>query len=587
MVPLTLILLWARYLPRRDWPETIQITGADGQFVGMPYLFPNLIRLTVLHNLLIGLACGLAIVSYRLAVETVRQNAPAKLTNPFQRFVRNAKDANRRFTSSLVKRSRINARFFMWYDKLGRVPAFLTVSVLTTFVFCLLSEGAIHGVPDYLNPSSETGFLQREVPYAFYHMFATGAFVNFTQDEISTKPDSWNGTEIDKVKGIIFPTGANLKYLQAANAFLVKSDFNLAQLQHADFRQADLRRARFSGAHLEGAMLNDADIGGADFSKSYLSGVSFGGNLDKSNRFSQTDFSGADLSQASFRGFSTYSMKSWKQINLTKANFQETTVWGTDFTGADLTGVHLENAYCSPGELIYAYVVSLQKQPFAKASIPLYWKGTNFSYAKLDKARLPQGLRFADLEYAHLEGAIFAQFTHLDYAVLCHATLPKAHLMGVDLTGTFLSDVNLRGANLVNADFKDAHFDPDSRDAIELNRNVANVRFAAGKSVANSKEKKYPHYLRRSTPDFERMRIALGETPSMDQQRQKFLIWKKKSNAILALQAKYDIAVKIQGADLSMAQNLTWDQLQYAVGDSKTKLPTYLHEIQPAIPKTK
>jgi uncharacterized protein YjbI with pentapeptide repeats len=277
LVPITLLLFWARYLPRHD-------------FYG-----------TVLQAVLLAVSITAAVFLYRLAAATLRgaERQP-----------------------------------FSWK---GALKSFRGYSAFGTFVatgaaFMLVSVGAIGG----FRPGGEdwrsgerTGrwsWVPRAMALVHYSPFAN---LNFA--DVSIKPPNWTGkneSELDLVKGaelsdtskLVVRRRADLRYADAYGAFLAKANLSGARLEGADLRFTDLRqananleKAHLNGADLTGAKLNEAQLSGSDLKDAYLRGADLRG----------TDLSGADLTHVCLsEGHLTDVI--FKGANLTFADFRRT-----------------------------------------------------------------------------------------------------------------------------------------------------------------------------------------------------------------------------------------------------------------------
>ncbi|MFB3062010.1 MAG: pentapeptide repeat-containing protein [Candidatus Binatia bacterium] len=226
IVPATLLLFWLRYLPRHDWMGT------------------------ALHIGLIVIASAFWVLSRHLTKKTLR----------------------------LEERPR-----YTWKRALGDARTYQGAMLATGIfglgiIFYNLSLGAIDGIPDrFLSPTYTVSIpmplkltlvlkfpnnglsdVQRWVPRAI-ELIHHSPFANLTEEDVSLKPPNWTGRheEIPLVKGALLK-GRDLRFTNAARAFLVKADLREADLTGANLAQADLRKA-----NLEGADLNRADLRGA------------------------------------------------------------------------------------------------------------------------------------------------------------------------------------------------------------------------------------------------------------------------------------------------------------------------------------
>lgn len=282
MVPMTLAILWGRYLRSHEW------------------------LVTLAHVAMVAAAIGAGAGFLLLAGTTLRGSE----RRPF-----------------LWRRA--------WRDARGRSLGSALVGAL---FFAVLSYGAIEGI----NPSDRVTLLTRAAPYSprwfVPHLLAAVGFDAFAQLDdasLSIKPANWTGNSTEEfaaVRGADLE-GRNLRYAVAFNSFFVNSylkgidargsDFRESDLRKADFRYADLRGANFRYAKLAEADLRMTDLTetnlrDAKLGKARLSGAKLTGTQLRDAELDGADFTGADLRGA----------------NLTGAK-----VAGTDFSGADLGGV--------------------------------------------------------------------------------------------------------------------------------------------------------------------------------------------------------------------------------------------------------
>jgi uncharacterized protein YjbI with pentapeptide repeats len=228
VVPITLLLFWARYLPRHDWAGTI------------------------FHSVLAAVCITAAIFLYRLASATLG----GKERKPFR-----------------------------WKSAVVSVGAYRTAAVAlgVTTVLIVASAGTLNGIrcgssdldwwPKATGPAS---WLPRIMTAAGYSPFA-----DLRTAEISLKPATWTGSgsdaEYNAVKGLQLGA-ADLRFADLRNAFLPWTVLTGAHLEWTDLLLADLRHSELAGAHLYkadllGAHLNDADMVGTDLREAELTGA--------------------------------------------------------------------------------------------------------------------------------------------------------------------------------------------------------------------------------------------------------------------------------------------------------------------------
>jgi len=197
VIPATLLLFWARYLPRHD---------SKG---------------TTLHLIVFVVSIATASFLYRLVVSALRG---------------------------------IKRKPFLWRKAFKDLRMYKRSVVILGIVavgiaFYLFSITAINSIP----------LSEKWVPQVL-RLIGIRAYADFYEADVSEKPTNWSGTgnedELRLVKGAYLKR-SNLKFVQAAQAFLVNADLreailHRANLQFADLRGADFREANLYGADLQG-----------------------------------------------------------------------------------------------------------------------------------------------------------------------------------------------------------------------------------------------------------------------------------------------------------------------------------------------
>lgn len=200
----------------------------------------------------------------------------------------------------------------------------------------------------------------------------------------------------------------NLRFLDASGAFLVNSDFRGANLTGANFTGADLTGTVWwddlaqRGPTLTFAQLHSSILTGSDLSRADLTGANLSDATLSVANLAGATLTGANLYRATLTGADlSDAILPWADLRRAKlpwANVSSATLTGADLLGANLTAANLESA-----DLIAA---GLQRATLAGA----------------------------DLSYANLTGASLFQAI-LTGANLSHATFAGANLYEADLTG--------------------------------------------------------------------------------------------------------------------------------------------------------
>lgn len=122
---------------------------------------------------------------------------------------------------------------------------------------------------------------------------------NFTEEDVSTKPDNWTGKEeeIPLVKGAKLK-GVDLRFARGFKSFLARADlkfadFFWAKFPDADFRAADFTYGEFVQGNFQISNFGKADLNQANFCIADLTGADF-----KETRFFSTNLRGANLADA-------------------------------------------------------------------------------------------------------------------------------------------------------------------------------------------------------------------------------------------------------------------------------------------------
>jgi uncharacterized protein YjbI with pentapeptide repeats len=402
LVPLTMLCLWFRYVPRQDW-------------IG-----------TTLHIVIFTVAVWVAVMSYRLAMGTLREDKSEKALweNPLKQF--------------------------RMYKRCG-------MAVCSGLIVLLLSLVTINGTGIYNQDTDRLKFelndVKTWVPYALGKM-RLSPFANLVDKEVSTKLSNWSQKEeeIWLVKSAPLYQGS-LRSARAVRAFLVKADLRDADLRHTCLLNADLQGADLSGANLEGAKLGEAKLRNAKLIGSNPQRANFKMEDLLGNDSSGTDLRKADLLEARNKLSSLPEFEDQK-VDFTKAKLQNADLTNANFPGAYLGEADLLEAKLNNANLLGA---DLWSANLASAEL----KGTNLRGAHLEGANLlgaslgGANLEGADLAGADLLGADLGG-ANLNGANLEGARLKMANLGGADLGEAKLSLANLLGANLEEVNLQEA-----------------------------------------------------------------------------------------------------------------------------------
>jgi len=345
--PLTLLLIWARYL---------RIEEVHG---------------TVLQAALAVIAAGIAF------------HASTRSGRPPERWV-----FERRWSHRIALKIR------------AIHPA--TVAAALAGALFFLSAGTMLGVPHDRSRAPQYGAAsaRRWAPTVFWWL-GYDPYPDLTEALVSRPPANWNGAD-DQLSAVNGPRLNNVRFRYAqgygafiANAHLWHANFEGAFLSQADLRGTDLGQGSLAFASLDGARLNHANLDrvnleGADMRRvdlrdanmSYASledAVLVDARLDGASLYTAR-LSGATLSRASLERADLRDAYV-NGANLEHADLKQAYLWSAKLVGADMQGADLGNAILIEADLEGA---DLRGAHFSGTVLT----GTNLSGANLDGADL-------------------------------------------------------------------------------------------------------------------------------------------------------------------------------------------------------
>jgi uncharacterized protein YjbI with pentapeptide repeats len=449
-VPVTLLVLWGRYLPRHDWLGTTLLSGLSIAAIGSGILF------------------------YRAAMATLRREVAPPLS--WRQYIKNKTGLKR--AASVVGMSA---------------------------VFFGFSFGAIHGIPYIPKLPAHSASLDARlwVP-RLMEAVGNSPFADFVEENLSAKPQNWVEKKDDKsnlglIKGARLKN-ANLTYARARSAFLVKADLREANLFGADLRGADLRQANLQNATLNYAQMGDTKLDGAILTGAEFQGVTLQGYRFEGNDLQGVDFQDALLQQINF-GDANLQGANFNGARLVKVNLQEADLLNASFqdarldevslVGANLRGAHLANVrgLTRPLLLKAANWVLARFDPGSLAVLELpadfstrvqqkNLSGMNLAGVVFEKTDLQQ----FNFSGSNLQGARFRDVA-MQQADFSHADLKKAsirgNLEGVNLAGADLREAQIRYSNLSGANLQGADFTNVQLVELDLSHaNLANAKLA-------------------------------------------------------------------------------------------------------------
>jgi len=365
MLPLTLLLFWARYLTRQE------------------------VHGSLLQAALFATSTGIAVY------------ATTKVGRPHEQWT--------------VKEN--------WAQKLaGKLHSVDAVKLAAGLlaILMLLCAGTFAGVPREKARAPRYGAASiRRWATTMFWCLGFDPYADLTEAAISPRPGNGMGSAAAALPDDQLPyvTGARLnsmkfRYAQGYRAFLVNAhlwdaDFQGAFLSAADLRGADLAQANLKFAILDGALMSKtnfdrANLDGADLARADL----------REANLPYASLANATLADARLDGASFYS------ANLTLATLTRASVQKADFRNAKLGAAHMENvdfrgAYLWSAQLPGADLGGAQLG--AAILIDADLRGVNFTSAQASQAVL----NGANLSGARLDGADFRGASGLTAQQVC------------------------------------------------------------------------------------------------------------------------------------------------------------------------
>ncbi len=299
-VPLALLLIWCRYLIRRDWPVTVLHIVSIATAVGISFLFQWLMQQTARGQYTLG--------------DPLFQSL-------FKEYV--GRDKPKGIIIYIV---------LLMVMLLG--ITLCHQSGLSSWIPFIGADVSSRIVSDYPNGSSNEA-LPSVSGRNFYEMnlrslVAQGAKVaksNFSR----TVLDRANLSDVDA-------RGADFSFASMVNVRLDSGRLTAATLTGADLSEAMGSRADLSEVEATGVFANNANVSDANFEGANLKNGRLRAAELTSAKFIRSDLSHADLEGATLLGCTL------ERANLTMAHAFGSNFQGCDFTGAILDGADLRGA---------------------------------------------------------------------------------------------------------------------------------------------------------------------------------------------------------------------------------------------------
>jgi uncharacterized protein YjbI with pentapeptide repeats len=306
-VPLTIFLLWLRYLARQDF------------------------RGTLLHIALIMLCVAAATGLPTLVTRVLRPG-----------------DLHRPKTKNVVR----------------LVLSTLRVAIATGVVLLLLSLGIIRGVPPDANTGKAGNWNVRQWASRVLQLAGYRPYADVTEASFSTVLPGPNASDdaLPPVRGARM-NQANLRYARGYHVFLVNARLWHANLEGAYLSEADLRGANLRDALLKNAVLDriqasratlvSADVRGANLSAADLRGADLSYGILSDAVLSNAKLSGASMYAVDLRGAkllrADLSRADLRDARLENATLSLANLQEADFSAAKLIGTDLREAQLKGG----------------------------------------------------------------------------------------------------------------------------------------------------------------------------------------------------------------------------------------------
>jgi uncharacterized protein YjbI with pentapeptide repeats len=351
VVPITLLLFWARYLARQE------------------------VHGTILQAALTMVATGIAVY------------ASTKVGRPQEHW-----DLERKWTERLSARIRM-------------INPLKTAAILGG-ILLLLSAGTIAGAPHERARAPRYGAanVRRWAP-TFFAWLGYDPYADLTEKSLSLRPRSTT-VEDDQVQSVDGArlNGVKLRYAQAYGVFLANAHLLRANLEGAFLSQADLRGADLGESNLRYSIMDQARMRGANLDRSNLSGADLRRTDLRGANLSHSKLEAAVLEDARLDEASLYASRLDGAI-LNRANFEKADLRGTFMGGAHMDHVDLQGAYLWSAVLSGADLGGAQLG--GAILIDANLRGANLGGARLGGAVLNNTtLAGTSLEGADLRGAL-------------------------------------------------------------------------------------------------------------------------------------------------------------------------------------
>jgi uncharacterized protein YjbI with pentapeptide repeats len=302
LVPLSLLLYWARYLTLQE------------------------IHGTILQELLVVAATGIAVYS------------TARVGRPEEKWA-----------------SQLNAaqRAVVEFRKAGPAAVAIVFGVILTF----FSAGTMRGIPhDRARAQQYTAASIRRWATSLMWLVGFDPYAELTDSAISIAPANWNGADdkLSSVKGARL-NDSNFRYAQAYGTFLVNAHLWRANFEGAFLSAADLRGADLVESNLQFAILDQAHMNHVNLNRAILNGADLERADLREANLSYCSLANTSLVDARLNGATLYGARlasaTMVRANLEKADLRESHLEGANLDYADLQQAYLWSAKLSGANL--------------------------------------------------------------------------------------------------------------------------------------------------------------------------------------------------------------------------------------------
>ncbi len=379
LVPLTLLALWARYLPAHGWLGTTWLV------------------------LLTGLTTLFGRHTYNLARAALQGDAAS---SPAQG------DAS----GGVLRRAGHELSGLLLHP--GRLTIWLTVALAVCSISAFRDNprGPYTWVAKGLNALNFIGIR---------------TYADLREVDVAQPPqpsEGWDGKDPSKVRRVDL-RGVNLVFADAGSAFFANADLRDAQLQGADLSYAELQGADLTVAELQGANFWHAQLQGANFTAARLQGAVLQAAQLQGAELEFAYLEGANLHDANLRG-----------ADLTGARLQGADLVSAQLQGADLSYAKLQGAVLESAELQAA---NLQAANLRGASLEgnTNLQGANLQGAALWRT-VSGGVRWdlADLRGINVQPLAEAEIDHIISTVAAALADERKRKQTVELLTSALRD---------------------------------------------------------------------------------------------------------------------------------------------------